>query len=129
MPLAADTIIPSPETAVLTHTAGDGHEPVVVNTPADQRVEELERTNKKLEARVYDLETALAEARKIIRDRENLLTEVQFKPKVCVLSSIIFVWSFLTFLRTTSMHGRIPESLTNKSRTRWRSACKPSSIK
>jgi len=46
-----------------------------------QRIEELEKINKKQEQRIKDLELALAESRKVIRDRESLLTQVQWKPK------------------------------------------------
>lgn len=82
MPLA-ELPVPAPECAALRLTAGtDASEPMVMSSNPEQRVVELEMVNKKLENRVADLETALVEARKIIRDRENLLTEVQFKPKV-----------------------------------------------
>jgi len=105
-----------------------------------QRVEELEKTNKKHEQRIKDLELALAESRKIIRDRETLLTQVQWKPKVTTPSFYIpflhyipffFLTSFIilnhsSHHRRTSTCGRIPKSQTNKSATPLRSASKPS---
>jgi len=45
------------------------------------RVEELERQNRKQADKINDLEIALAEARKIIKTREALLTKIQWEPK------------------------------------------------
>lgn len=61
-------------------------EPEAAPVSDKQRAEELEKVNKKHEQRIKDLELALAESRKIIRDRENLLTQVQWKPKVFIFT-------------------------------------------
>eukprot|EP01111_Echinosteliopsis_oligospora_P016636 TRINITY_DN698_c0_g1_i1.p1 TRINITY_DN698_c0_g1~~TRINITY_DN698_c0_g1_i1.p1 ORF type:complete len:245 (+),score=66.96 TRINITY_DN698_c0_g1_i1:55-789(+) len=45
------------------------------------RLEELERTNRRQADKINDLEIALAEARKIIQSRESLLTQLQWQPK------------------------------------------------
>jgi hypothetical protein len=99
MPLVDAELVPSPESAALKQTAGDALEPVVVSSPLT--IEELERSNKKLELRVKDLETALAESRKIIRDREQLLTQLQWKPKV---RTFFISYLFLIHISHFSLH-------------------------
>ncbi len=55
-----------------------------------KKIGELESTNKKQEQRVKDLELALSEARKIIKDREELLCQMQWRPKVHSILSLFF---------------------------------------